>query len=166
MVCGTQFVWLSVEKGRGIYRLANIRRAEYELRGSGLPNRVLSFRDANDVEWLRITPYAASISSQYLWNGNSPKRGIHLPLIGDLWFGTPDFDPGTIAASLIHDACFQFSGVPEFPWTLDEANDMYYQVAKQSKFVLEPIYRAALDNFSKSSWGSSPEGSHCVILPA
>lgn len=69
-----------------------------------------------------------------------------------MWIGTPDF-AGTLAASLLHDALFQFSTCSLLPFSLEEANEFYRQLCKQHGFCLTNAYFGALRDFSAPYWG-------------
>lgn len=154
---------LSVIEGRGTNRFETRQAITYVFAGPILPrSAILSFRDRDGKEWLRLTALTATIPPKYRWNGNSPKKGLRI-LGRDLWLGTPDL-PSTIAASLLHDAFFQFSGVLQFPISLTTANDCYTQICRANRCSLTGIYQAFLDEHSHLFWGKSPRGSHCIPL--
>jgi hypothetical protein len=102
------------------------------------------------------------LSRGYRWNGNSPKKGIRVLGLFDWWLGTPDFFPGTVAASAFHDALFQFSGLPaEMPLNLGEANTVYHQLAEAHGAPMDEIYNIVLKVCSSRVWGKPEPGLHC-----
>jgi len=143
---------MSVAESGGVYRFKLLRPAVYFLRNPiVMPPRRIVFCAAG-VEWLRIESHRVTVAAGYAWNGNSVKKGIRI-FGRDVWLGTPDHDPGTISASLIHDALFQFSGLDGMPFSLEVANDIYEDCCRYNKFALTGIYRSALDEASSAFWG-------------
>lgn len=110
------------------------------------------FFDHLNREWLTIYPRKMVLHAPYRWNGNTPKRGIRV-LWWDMWLGTPDFYPGTIAASGWHDALYQFSGLPEMPIKRWQADDVYHQLSEAHGAPLDEIYATALKVFASRAWG-------------
>jgi hypothetical protein len=157
---GTDFRRMAVAESNGVYRFKLIKSAIFTFSDLIIqPPQRLSFR-VNDKEWMRIEPHRVIISNGYAWNGCSIKRGIRI-LGRDVWLGTPDHDPGTIGASLIHDALFQFSGLVEMTFGLEAANDIFEQVCRANKFKLTWLYRDALDEFSHDFWGDLTKDVNC-----
>lgn len=156
----TDFRRMAVVESGGVYRFKLTRSAIFTLRGSAIPiPQRLSFRTSGK-EWMRVEPHRIIISGGYAWNGNSVKKGVRI-LGRDVWLGTPDFDPGTLAASLIHDALFQYSFLREMPFSCAQANDFYAQICKANHFKLTGIYRSALDEFSHAFWGKFQSETTC-----
>jgi len=162
---GYHFRKLSVREGQGIYRFLLQRDVIYIHARAVLPLfGAVSFRDRSGREWMRMTTRTQILRAGYAWNGNSPKRGITL-LGRDLWLGTPDFHPGTLAASLKHDADFQFHHTAHHPFSLEETNLHYLHLCQNDHFRLDGIYHSALRNFSASAWNSPlAPGLHSVQL--
>jgi hypothetical protein len=157
---GTDFRRMAVSESGGVYRFKLLKCAIFTFRDAVLPvPQRLSFR-CNGSEWMRIEPHRMILSRGYAWNGSSPKKGIRV-FNKDVWIGTPDFDPGTLAASLAHDALFQFSGLYQMPFDLETANDFYEQICRANRFALTGIYREALDEFSYTHWGKSQPATTC-----
>jgi len=157
---GTDFRRMAVAESGGVYRFKLLKCAIFTFKDSIiLPPQRLSFR-ADGREWLRLESHRAIVANCYSWNGNSVKKGIRI-FGRDVWLGTPDFDPGTLAASLIHDALFQYSGLFQMPLWLDDANDCYEQCCRQNNFKLTGVYREALDELSASYWGKLSPGQSC-----
>lgn len=151
LVEGADFRRLSVVEGYGTYRFKTLVPMVYKFNAPIIPcPSRRSFR-VEGKEWLYLTSKAATIPSGYSWNGSSPKRGYRI-LGRDVWLGTPDFH-GTLAASLIHDVLFQFSGCIQLPFDLEEANDFYRQICSQYSFRLTGTYFGALRDFSAPYWG-------------
>ena len=109
-----------------------------------------------------IRPRNLTIMAGYAWNGNSPKRGYRF-LWRDWWFGTPDFFPGTVKASQLHDALFQFSALPAMPFTCEQANDFYRQLANAHGHPLDDTYALVLKICAAKFWGDKPENLTCTI---
>jgi len=123
----------------------------------------ISFRDAKDREWVRMTPTSKIIRNSYAWNGNSPKKGIRI-FGKDWWFGTPDF-VATRPGSLSHDTDFQFGRCEHFPFSLEQVNLHYFQILSARKFALAGTYYGALKDFSPAAWNRQrDEGLHSVLL--
>lgn len=157
---GTDFRHMSVSDSCGVYRFKLLKSAIFTFKEAIIqPPRRLSFR-TDSKEWLRIESHRIIVGGGYAWNGNSVKKGVRL-LGRDVWLGTPDFIPGTLAASLIHDALFQYSGIFQMPLWLDDANDIYEACCRQHKFPLAAVYRAALDEFSAAYWGKIQPDQSC-----
>lgn len=157
---GTDFRVMAVAESGGVYRFKLMKSALFTFKEAIIqPPCRLSFRTAGK-EWLRIEPHRMIVARNYSWNGNSIKRGVRL-LGRDVWLGTPDFIPGTLAASLIHDALFQYSGIFQMPLWLDDANDIYEACCRQHHFKLAAVYRSALDEFSAAYWGKIQPDQSC-----
>ena len=96
---GSDFRWLSVKEGEGRWRMELLRNRELYLSHPILDEgETRHFFDHLNREWLTIHPRKMVLHAPYRWNGNTPKRGLRV-LWWDVWLGTPDFYPGTIAAS-------------------------------------------------------------------
>lgn len=157
---GTDFRVMAVAESGGIYRFKLLKSAIFTFKEAIIsPPRRLSFR-TDGKEWLRIEPHRMIVARGYAWNGNSVKKGIRV-LGRDIWMGTPDFIHGTLAASLIHDSLFQYSGLYQMPLWLDDANDIYEACCRQNKFPLTPAYMAALNEFSPAFWGKFQPDQTC-----
>lgn len=157
---GTEFRRMAVAESGGVYRFKLIRCAIFSFKDTILPvPQRLSFR-TDGKEWLRVEPHRVIVARNYSWNGNSIKRGFRI-FGRDVWLGTMDFDPGTLAASLIHDALFQYSGLHQMPFDLEQANEIYAACCRQNDFRLTFAYKAALDEFSPSFWGKAQPNQSC-----
>jgi len=157
---GVDFRRMAAAESGGVYRFQLIKPAVFTFKSAILqPPCRLSFR-TDDREWLRVEPHRMIVANGYAWNGNSVKRGIRL-MGRDVWLGTPDFDPGTLTASLIHDALFQYSGLYQMPVSREDANDIYEACCRQNKFRLTRIYREALDECSPAFWGKTDNNQTC-----
>jgi hypothetical protein len=163
LVEGIDFRRMAVSETGGKYRFQTLRPLAYRFDSAviRIPTR-RSFR-TEGREWMRIEPHRMIISRDYAWNGNSWKKGYRF-FGRDWWIGTPDFIPGTLAASLAHDSLFQYSGLSLMPFTLDEANGFYEQCCRQFRFRFAGIYREALDEFSHAHWGKDHAHSTAVQL--
>jgi hypothetical protein len=129
-------------------------------------NRTVSFRDENEVEWMRLTRRTKIIRCGYAWNGNSWKKGIRV-LGKDVWLGTPDYHPGTLEASENHDTDFQFHACEHYPevLTFERVNHHYYLLAKANKFKLAGAFHGALKDFSLAAWLHAANNTvHSVVL--
>lgn len=152
---------LSVAEGLGRYRFKITADAPFRIYGPQLPN--LSFRDGNEVEWATLINNVFTVRSGYQWNGSSPKYGVRI-FGKDVWFGTPDFE-GTIVASLLHDALYQFAQTKAFPFSREQCDDFYRQLCEYHNFRLAPVYHAALFAFSRKAFNSPrTNGEHSVLL--
>ena len=162
---GYHFRRMSVKEGKGIYRFTLLRDVIYIHAHAILPIfAAVSFRDRTKREWMRMTTRTQILRAGYSWNGNSWKRGINV-LGKDIWLGTPDFHPGTLAASLKHDADFQFNQTAHHPFSLEESNNHYLQLCRNDNFRLDGVYHAALRNFSQAAWNKPiTPGLHSVQL--
>lgn len=120
---GLQFRELSHTEGRNIYRFQTLRHIRFRIDGIVPGRSVITFHDANGRQWLQLDQYGALVSEDYAWNGCSPKRW--LPLVG--WVGTPDF-PETLAASLIHDALYQFHATRHFPLHRSDCDQVFHDL--------------------------------------
>lgn len=156
LVEGENFRRLSVREGKGVYRFQLIQDFRFiyahDILRDGLHE--VSFRDEHGREWMHMTGRTKTISNGYSWNGNSPKRGVRF-LGCDLWFGTPDYHPGTLEASLGHDPDFQFSHTEHFPFTWTECNQHYLIICRSRGFKLANAFHGALADFSKGGWDAA-----------
>jgi hypothetical protein len=126
-------------------------------------NGCLSCRDAKGREWVFLTTHTKTLRAGYRWNGNSPKIGVNLAG-KELWLGTPDFTR-TAAASLGHDADYQFLYIPHFPIPRSLADLGYYHLAVQHKFALASVYYTALNYFGGAWRGTAPQpGLSCHLV--
>jgi len=159
---GLDYRRMAVRESGGVYRFKLLRPAIYTFSEAVIPIPTrLSFR-TNGHEWMRLEPHRMIISGGYAWNGNSVKKGVRI-LGCDVWLGTPDY-AATIPASLGHDPIFQYSGLWQMPFSLETANDFYWQICEANKFRLASIYSEALEEFSPMSWGKSEPGAECVEI--
>ena len=157
---GKDFQRMAVRESGGVYRFKLLRDAVFIFDELVVTPPVrLSFQ-VHGKEWMRIEPHRITISKFYSWNGNSPKKGVRI-LGMDHWMGTPDFIPGTLTASLIHDSLFQFSFLRKMPFSCEHANEVYEQVCKANHFKLAGVYRSALDEFSHEYWGKYQPHTTC-----
>lgn len=99
-----------------------------------------SFYD-DDREWLRVRGEKLTIRAGYAWNGCSPKKHV-----AGRWVGTPDF-AGSIMASCIHDALYQFLHLPCFPFKRSECDGIFRAVMKLKGFRLGFVYHGAVAVF-------------------
>lgn len=170
---GRDYKLLSVREGGGKWRMETLRPQtlyfENELIGPATcrnfhAGRFTGFGETpiQQEPWLTVYPRKMVLRQGYRWNGNSPKKGIRF-LWRDWWFGTPDFQPGTVACSAFHDAFFQFSGLAEMPLTLNEANTVYHQLAESHGAPMDEIYNLVLKVCSSRVWGKAEPGAFCIV---
>ena len=160
---------LSVKEGKGKYRFETLVPIDFSFDCSIIPpGSTRSFRstssDGIERVWLFLRSRLLTIPAGYRWNGNSYKIGLRVLWLFDWWIGTPDFIK-TIAASLPHDAIYQFSALKEMPFSLAQANTCYEQICRQNGFALTSTYKGALHDFSAASWGHTEPGARCVTIP-
>lgn len=153
---GKDFRRLTVAEGQGIYRFETLVPMIFRFNECVIPCPTRRSFRVKGREWFHLSPKSATIPARYQWNGSSPKRGYRI-LGRDVWVGTPDF-AGTLAASLLHDAMFQFSACSLLPFSLEEANEFYRQICKQHGFCLTGAYFGALRDFSAPYWGVPEPG--------
>lgn len=148
---GKHFRELSPAEGKRIYRFQTTAHVRYPARGIVLGRSVITFHDSNGNQWLQLDRFGALVSPGYAWNGCSPKRWV--PVLG--WIGTPDF-PSTIAASLIHDALYQFHATRHFPLHRSDC-DQYLRdlIAATGAEDIAAIYYHAVRRFG--SWSPAAE---------
>lgn len=162
-VTNHNFRWLSVKEGGGVWRLESLRQNELYFESDVIPdNQIRSFYDGHGKEWLTIHSRKLILPKFYRWNGNTPKKGYRVLGLFDLWLGTPDFNPGTIAASGFHDQLYQYSALKELPFTLQQSNDIYHQLSEAHGAPLDEIYNISLKICSSRCWGKTEPGAHCV----
>lgn len=161
---GEHYRRLSAREGKGRYRFALLQDVTFVYPQIIMPiEQRVSFRDAHDHEWMRMTCKTQTIREDYWWNGNTPKRGIML-MGFSLWLGTPDFR-GTIPASGKHDPDFQFRKCEHYPFKWEEVNHHYLDIASGNGFCLARTYHGALKDFSKAAWDAPGEsGLRSIIL--
>ena len=109
---------------------------------------VISFRDADGREWVRMDGSIRTIRAGYAWDGCSPKR--HLPGIG--WVGTPDPE-STRLASCVHDAGYQFSGTRHFPLCRDMEDWLFLRILRAENFRYAGTYYTAVRALGWQFWG-------------
>lgn len=102
--------------------------------------------------WLTFSELGIRVSGGYATDGCSPKRRAF-----GKWLGTPDFDPGTIAASFLHDACYQHMDLPKFPFTRREIDWLFYLTMKHHDFKLAETYYGAVRLFGNIGHRPNPE---------
>lgn len=160
---GNDYKLLSVKDGGGKWRMETLRPQTIYFENEIIPpNQIRTFYDKLGCVWLTMYPRKMVLSRGYRWNGNTPKRGFRF-LWRDWWFGTLDFFPGTAASSGWHDALFQFSGLIEMPFNLNEANVVYHQLAEAHGAPMDEVYNLVLKVCSSRSWGKSETGLFCRI---
>lgn len=145
----------------GIYRFKLL--ADVALRLPSLATHTLdiSLRDVLRREWGRITGDTVIIRKGYAWNGATPKRWCR---ILKRWIGVPDFEP-TRLATLYHDIFFQFVRVADFPLTVNNCNEVFFQIMSQQGFKLANTYFGAVKDFGERFAGKYPkQGEHSVVL--
>lgn len=161
-VQGIDFRKLTVEEGQGTWRIKSLRDTVFNFEENIIPAHEERVFAHQYRPWMKMEPRRITIAAGYAWNGNSPKRGCHF-LWRDWWFGTPDFFPGTVKASQLHDALFQFSALPALPFTLEQANEFYRQLAKAHGHPLDDTYALVLKICAAKFWGGTPENLTCTI---
>jgi hypothetical protein len=155
---GYEYRQMSVKDGGGVYRFVTLKEIIFEV-DEDLPR--LKFTNRDRV-WMETGPGFYSCPAGYTWNGCTPKWGK--VICGrDFWFGTPDFE-GTRAASLSHDLPFQFSGLPEMPIDIIDANLNFKSICEQNKFFMTNTYYGALLDFSKRHWGKEDSYNDCILV--
>lgn len=160
LIEGVHYTRLSVKEGHGKYRFKTLVPITYQVLGLSPKFRTRSFLVAYK-EWLCVTSDTITIAAGYAWNGNSWKKGSRV-FGKDVWLGTPDFEQ-TIAASLVHDAIYQFSDLLDIPFTREQSDLFYRDICRQNDFVLAPVYYGALWACSKSAWGQKQPDQSVVI---
>lgn len=125
---------LSPKEGNNNYRFVTLKDIEIHFTNNIIPKgNVLLFMDSSDRVWMEMTSTTITISSNYAWNGCSPKKWC------GLWWGTPDFED-TIIASLVHDCLIQFSNTNHFPFSRFECDNIFKYILHENKFCFEKIY--------------------------
>ena len=153
---------LTVAEGQGKWRMKSLRDTVFNFDADIIPDNEERVFAHQYRPWLKIEPRRITIAAGYAWNGNSPKRGYRF-LWRDWWFGTPDFFPGTVKASQLHDALFQFSPLPAMPFGWELANDFYRQLANAHGHPLDDTYALVLKICAAKFWGDKPENLTCTI---
>lgn len=129
------------------------------LKKESLLGVTISLRDAYRTEWAQVKGGRLTIRKGYAWNGASPKKWAFCR-----WWGTPDFK-ATRLATLVHDVCFQFLRVSDFPLTILECNQLFYDIMKTKNFKLANIYFGAVEDFGERFAGKYPrKGEHSLII--
>lgn len=145
------FRQLSPAEGRRIYRFKTLRHIRYPISGLVDERSVITFHDAAGRQWLQIDRFGALIAEGYAWNGCSPKRWV--PVLG--WIGTPDF-ASTIAASLLHDALYQFHATAHFPLYRSECDALFRDIIHRAgDEEIARIYHTAVRRFGH--WSPTTE---------
>lgn len=98
-------------------RFLLVRDFSIRLVGAELGNH--SFCDEWDREFVSIDGDTFTVRKGYSWDGCSPKV-----VVNHARYGTPDFEY-TRAASLIHDACWQFMSAKCFPISRNQSNRIF-----------------------------------------
>ena len=150
---------LTVAEGGGKLRFETLTNAVYTFDADIIPTNEERVFSHKFRPWMKMEPRRITIAAGYAWNGNSPKRGYHF--IRDWWFGTPDFQ-GTIRASLLHDLLFQFSFLASLPFTLANANECYYQLAKAHGHPLDDTYNIVLKICAARHWANDTGNLTCT----
>lgn len=149
---------LTHTEGRNIYRFKTLRHVRFSIRGLVEDRKTITFHDATGRQWLQIDQWGALISEDYAWNGCSPKRWV--PLLG--WVGTPDFS-STLAASLLHDAFYQFHATAHFPLHRSDCDALFRDlIIKAGDPDIARIYHAAVRRFGK--WSPNVESGEYSTL--
>ncbi len=151
---GFEYTGLSHKAGNDRLRFVTLRPIRI-LCLDALPGKdVLSFRDGEGHEVLRVDSMGFTLASHFKWNGCSPKRWV--PVFG--WIGTPDFHPATIAASALHDCLYQFNRVAGFPWTREQCDDVFRQIiASYGEDKLASVYHFAVRHLGAWDTKKKPE---------
>lgn len=160
LIRGLHYRELSVREGREMRFELRSSPVTYRFSEPALPDgelRSFHAKDFNGVdhEWLRIEPRHAMVMPYYRWNGNSIKRVILGVRVGTLDFQGDGRMGSTIEKSLLHDALFQFSTLPELVeiFDLKKANQAYREIEGAAPFLLNDLYCKVLDQFSANTWG-------------
>lgn len=153
-----QFRELSHTEGKNIYRFQTLRHIRFPISGLVADRSVITFHDASGRVWLQIDRFGALIPEGYAWNGCSPKRW--LPLLG--WVGTPDFRE-TLAASLLHDALYQFHATRHFPLHRSDCDQLFHDlIAAVGSEEIAGIYYTAVRRFGH--WSPTPDSGEFSTL--
>lgn len=137
----------------GKYRFQLLKDVSLKLSQLDAHTHKVSFRDHRGTEWARIDGDTLVIRKYYSWNGCSPCCWV--PIIG--WVGTPTPYP-VILASLVHDSLFQFCFTQHFPITVDQCNDVFYDIMKANQFRWSNTYFGAVVDFGWFFVGKTPGG--------
>ncbi len=88
-----------------------------------------------------------TIRKGYCWDGCSPK----LKILDLFLLGTPDGiinvntgKPKTYYASMVHDALYQFLDHPDFPYTRQQCDTIFYQLMCKANFKPARVYYYAV----------------------
>jgi hypothetical protein len=142
---------------RGRWRFRLLRDVSVPLPKGAVTERH-HYHDADRNLWLTMRPGEATISRRYAWDGASPKVNI----LG-LWLGTPD-TPGTLRATLWHDALWQFLHMPCFPLTVKQTDAKFRAIMAQDGAPIQgAVYYRAVRMFGGLyRWIGSPDnGLYC-----
>lgn len=143
------------------YRFVTLLTPLFIVDGLDCGGRIISFRDKNHHEWLRMSDSVITISGGYAWNGCTPKRYSR---VLRRWIGTPDFK-ATIPASLVHDALYQFSHCRDFPLHRSDCDEIFRQlIVKSGSPKIAETYHWAVRKFGKWDGHPSDQGEYSVIL--
>lgn len=103
---------------------------------------------SGDYDWLSISPdgtltVKGSNGKGYAWDGCTPKRNfLHITwgnFDGKLRkFDSGNYKPYTYYASMVHDVLYQYKRCA--PITRKEADRIFYDLLKESKFMWAPIF--------------------------
>lgn len=164
---GETFRRMAVAETGGVYRFQLLMDFTYIYGFDIFPdNRVVSFRDQHEREWMRMTRRTKVIRAEYAWNGNSWKKGIRV-FGRDIWLGTPDRHPGTLEASGNHDPDFQFAHCEHFPFSFPQCNEHYrlLALAPPNRYKLANFFHGVLEDVGIAAWQSAESNPvHSVIL--
>lgn len=152
----------TVAEGKGIWRMKSLLDIEYTFDEDVIPPGQVRRFYHRGVLRMQITSRKLVIFAGYAWNGNSPKRGFRF-LWRDWWFGTPDFIPETVKSSQFHDDVYQFSSLPELPFTCKQADKFYEQLAHAHGLKLDDTYHFFLRICGNKFWGRADEDLTCEI---
>lgn len=145
----------------GKYRFELIEDVAIRIPALSAHRHRVSFRDGAGIEWARIEGDTLFVRKFFSWNGCSPCFWV--PLLG--WCGTPTPYP-VIFASLIHDALYGYIWTENFPLTLKQCDDTFYNLMAANGFRGTSIYHGAVAKFGMIFAGREPgKGDHSILLP-
>jgi|GEM_PF-4176720 len=109
-------------------------------------NNQFDFYDKKGNKWLSIFPNEGFliVYKNYSWDGASPKFNLF-----GFNFGTWDGKinngiPETYYATLIHDVLCQFFNIENFPFSLDQIDNIFYKMLKDINFKYASMYYKAV----------------------
>lgn len=137
---GVDYRELSPKEGSSRFRWVTLKDIELEFTFALTHyNEAIKFKDNIGKTWLTLRGYKAILSKDYAWNGNTPK--LHVPIFG--WIGTPDYKK-TRRASAWHDVFTQMIYTQHMPLSMDEVNDVFYDILSLDKFCLRGVFNGAV----------------------